>query len=314
MNTSFDELVENNDAEAFALHLLDAFEDYHKNDAINGIKELFGDYFCEYDRIDDFMTQLKFKFFKKLDLDKQLFFSYGYSSAFSKYDIKQHEKGTLYFLLDFMLYSDTYNIFPSLKNIWRELENIGFENYKNRSFALEVLRYVSAATDTEKAYGFMKRVHNSKKFHLDFAVQVLLVVANHKLRELPILVDKYTKLGWKSHEDDNFFAMMSEYIVDEIGLSDIIGTLDDFEYETLWFVEKLLSSVDITYDYEDKVDNPGFILRNDFEEVRMQNLSMNLETILREQIPSNSHHGKPGFICDPSPNPYKGTREERSPK
>ena len=290
---NIDILIEENKTEKFAILLLNAFDTYHRDESLDGMKKLFGNYFCENDRIDDFMTQLKLKFFDNLNIKGQLFFSEGYCSAFSKYDISTHHKGTLYFLLDFMLYSNTYNIFPSLKRIWKTLENKNFEDENRRSFALEILRYVASANDIDRAYDFMVMVYSSKKFHLDFATQVLLVVAKYNIKTLPHLIKKYTDMGWKKHEkdDDDFFTMMIEYITDEIGLSTIISVLNEFDESTFWFVEKLFSITKISLDTEN-IDNPRYNLLTPNETVTISNISKNLEEMLlfclNDNFPSGS--------------------------
>jgi len=271
---NIDVLIEQNKIEEFAILLIDAFEAYHKKNSIDKIKNLFGDYFSEYDRIDDFMTQLKFNFFKNLNVEKQIFFSKGYASAFSKYDVNQHDKGTLYFLLDFMLYSNMYNIFPYLTYIWKIIEQ-KFDDTSNLSFALEILRYVASATDIEKAYRFMMMVYNSKKFHLDFAFQVLLVVAKYDITFVPSVIKKYTEMGWKEKEDDEFFDMLGEYTIDTIGLSDISLILDKFDDSTLWFIEKLLPYTEVGTDSKTE-----YTIRTSKEIITINDPSMNLEILL----------------------------------
>lgn len=287
-----DILIKENQTEKFAILLLNAFETYHRDESLDGMKKLFGNYFCENDRIDDFMTQLKLKFFDNLNITGQLFFSEGYSSAFSKYDISKHHKGTLYFLLDFMLYSNTYNIFPSLDRIWKKLENQNFEDENRRSFALEILRYVASANDIDRAYNFMLMVYSSKKFHLDFAVQVLLVVAKYNINTLPYLIKKYSDMGWMEYENGgDFFDMMIEYITDEIGLSTITNVLNEFDESALWFVEKLFSKTKVSLDTEN-IDNPRYDLITPKETVTIFNISKNLENMLVFFLNDNSPSGK----------------------
>lgn len=242
MINNIDDYIEKGDIELVAIALIEAFDLYHNDKSIQHIKNIFGDYFSELDRVNDFMTQIELNFFVQLnnDANKKYFMQKVIVDAVSKYsrDLNHHE--TLLSLLDFSLFAQTSRITTYVYRIWTQLESIGFRDKENRAFALQILRYMASVKNIDMSFDFANNVLNSKNFHMDFAALCLIVMTEKDTMWLPRLLDIFTEKGWRDKESNRFFIMLIKNLFREVGFMKIMQVLNDVSDKSFWFVEYLL--------------------------------------------------------------------------
>ncbi|HIP12315.1 MAG TPA: hypothetical protein EYG73_06305 [Arcobacter sp.] len=239
---SIDLLIEDESRDELSRMLLNAFNSYAETESMEGIKDIFGQYYSDLDRIDTFMEQIKSNFFDKIKEKQEIFFSSVLKDAISRYEVVKHEKNTLLYLLDLAIFINLYDIEFLIKNIWEELEEIGFTDESNRAFALNILRYIVSFKNPSSMRGFINMIQNSTSFHLDFAGMILLHTVKEEKEKVPSLLSKFTKLNWEGKEDEDFFNMLSDTLIDEVGLESIVYCIENINDDSAWLVKYILGT------------------------------------------------------------------------
>lgn len=256
----------------FSIRLLEAFDIYHKDDKLDNLKKLFGDYFNENDRIFDFMTQIELNFIENLKGDQKIILSQALEQSFAAYSLDKNDKNTFLSLLSLMIYGEFYNCVKYIKNVWKDLERKGFDDKENRVFAIKILRYIAAIKNINIANEFANMVLYNKNFHINFAPLILMIKLKNNPNILPDLLHIFTEMDWKEKKDDTFFIRLSKSLLREVGLQSLAVTFTELEPNLLWFVEYLFKTEKITIRANSTITEWELAYKNEFYRIIENNI------------------------------------------
>lgn len=288
------EFMSKKDIDTFSRELLDAFECYVRDENLIKIKEIFGDYFSETDRINSFMTQIELNFFDKMNTQDEILFVKVLEHTIVLYDLNKHRKATLLYLLKFVLYIKLYDISYHLSKIWRELEKIGFEDEPNRVFALKILRYIVAFKNPNSSKVLIESMLTSSTFHLDFAPMILMYKGKKEVESIPGLLSKFSRMDWEREKDKNYFDKLGKTLIREVGLATIVYIIQNANYDSLWFIVYLLETKRIEVSLDKSRNEEMFVFKRHEKtiEVMSKDITRDIETILVDFIISQSQKSK----------------------
>jgi hypothetical protein len=229
--------------------LLEVFEDYHNNNSLNKVNELFGKYFSPINKWYDFMDQIQQNFIKPLDPLNLKILNDAIYNALVLYQPEKHNNETLLSILELAVYAKTSVLSP-IREIWRKLEYKGFRDKEQIKYALKILKYMAGLIPNKDAYHFFTKIMSmDEHIPYEFMPLTLIVKSQESIENFSLLINRFSDLGWLSNEKEYELEFMIENLLLKLELNQIAEQLSLLEPQSYWFVEKLFQSPRVKLSY-----------------------------------------------------------------
>jgi hypothetical protein len=244
--------LEDNKVDDLSYMLLEVFEDYHNNNSLSKVNELFGKYFSPINKWYDFMDQIQQNLIKPLNpLDLKIINDAIYN-ALVLYQPEKHNNETLLSILELAVYAKTSVLSP-IREIWRKLEYKGFHDKEQITYALKILKYMAGLTPNKDAYHFFTKIMSMGEYiPYEFMPLTLIVKSHESIDNFSLLINKFSDLGWARQEKEYELKFMIENLLLKLELNQILEQLSLLEPQSYWFVEKLFQSPRVKLSYGEK--------------------------------------------------------------